>query len=126
MAAISTITPVSINHIGLDTKGRPLFIKHPRMRIEFVLTFFREDAARAMEHILENYDFLTPGEIYAALSYYEDNKAVIDEQFRTDLEQAERIFESMDGRNADMLEHFRKLKAGLVSDKSETNDLQRG
>jgi uncharacterized protein (DUF433 family) len=124
---MTTITPVSIDHIALDGKGRPFFVKHPRMRVEFILPFFNDGiSASAMVEVHEAYDFLTPGEILAALSYFEDHKSEVEKQIERDNEDAERIFSAMDEKNATVLERFRKLNAQRKNESAETDDRRRG
>jgi uncharacterized protein (DUF433 family) len=108
---LSTITPVSIDHIALDGKGRPFFVKHPRMRLEFLIGHLRDESGDAVADIREGWDFLTLGEIYAAMSYYADHQAEVDAQIERTNAEIEMMRAALEVRNADFQTRFQRLKA---------------
>jgi uncharacterized protein (DUF433 family) len=79
-----------IEHIASDpghAGGRPR-IKGKGITVEFLVGYL--DGSSPMEEICRVYD-LTPGQVYAAWSYYYDHKEEMDEQIRKDDEAFEQI-----------------------------------
>lgn len=69
---------VPINHI-IIVKGKPT-IAGTRLRVMDIAAMV-ESGGATVEWILDNYD-LHPAQVYAALAYYYDHQAEIDEQRR--------------------------------------------
>lgn len=82
------MTAVSIDHIGLDDKGRP-FIVGTRSRVTQIVRDVR--CGMSAEKIHEEYPHLSLAQIYAALSYYHDHQAELD----ATIEQEDRFVEQM-------------------------------
>jgi uncharacterized protein (DUF433 family) len=83
------MTVLKIEHIVQTPDvcfGKPR-IDGTRMRVKDVVYYHR--VGWSVEKIRDEFD-LTPGQIYAALSYYFDHKAEIDDDMRHDDEYAQR------------------------------------
>jgi uncharacterized protein (DUF433 family) len=78
---------LAIEHIVQDEKGRPV-IAGTRLRVSQVAEYIRYDWT--VDHLIEQF-VVTPGQVYAALSYYHDHKAEIDAQIREEEAFAERM-----------------------------------
>lgn len=70
---MNTLTP--IKHIDFKENGTPI-VAGTRFSIGFLAAFV-DDPAWSVERICQTYD-LTPGQVYAAWSFYYDHKAEID------------------------------------------------
>jgi uncharacterized protein (DUF433 family) len=90
-----TATPVcslSREHISTpDTCGGKPRIRGTRVRVKDVV-LWHERMGMSPEEIVSEWPHLTLGDVYAALAYYDDNRAIIDaemkaeEAFATELE----------------------------------------
>ncbi len=82
-----------INHIRLDNRGIA-FVGETRLKVEHVVGA-KNHWGMTPERIQEGYDFLTLGQVYAALAYYYDHKEEMDAYMQRESEE----FEAM--RSAD-------------------------
>ena len=72
---------VENKHIALDAKGRP-YIAGTGYRVEMIVadhTFYGYSPAEICEH---HYNELSLAQVHAALSYYFDHQAEIDQQIK--------------------------------------------
>ena len=70
---MKTLTP--IKHIDFKANGKPI-LAGTRLSIEFLAAFV-DDPEWSVERLCETYA-LTPGQVYAAWSFYYDHKEEID------------------------------------------------
>jgi uncharacterized protein (DUF433 family) len=71
-----------------DTCGGKPRIAGTRIRVTDVV-IWHERMGMSPEEIVSGWPHLTLGDVYAALSYYDDNRALVDEQMRRDEEFAQ-------------------------------------
>jgi uncharacterized protein (DUF433 family) len=90
--------------------GRPR-IAGTRMRVKDVVYFHR--VGWSVETISDQFD-ITPGQIYAALSYYFDHQAEIDEDMQRDREFAR----SVEGKSDELRRRIEARMAEMRGDKS--------
>ena len=84
-----------------------------RIKVEYIVSC-AETWGQSPREIQEGYPFLTMGQIYSALAYYCDNKALVDRQIREGVEYAEKmraLYSSNMPTRAELLERLRAKKA---------------
>ena len=84
-----TQTVAPINHISVDGRGIA-YITGSRLKVEHIVGA-KDSWNMSPAQIQANYDFLTLGQVYAALSYYADHKAEIDAQIQEGYQYAEQM-----------------------------------
>ena len=89
-------------HIFIMDDGRAM-IGGTRIKVENIVACDR-DGMGAKEIKSESYPFLTMGQVYSALAYYCDNKALVDAQ----IEEGDRFVEKMRASNEPIQAEFRK------------------
>jgi len=87
---MATRTPVNSNHICLDERG-VAYVGNTRFKVMHVV-MDRVGNNLTPEQIVENYPgALTLAEVHAALAYYYDHQAEIDEAIRRSTEEYDRL-----------------------------------
>lgn len=118
MPATKALRPTESPHIFLDDKGRP-WIGDTAYRVSMVVREYGLPDGYTPEQIAEaHYHELTLAQIHAALSYYYEHKAAIDEE----IEEEHRYFEESRAKaEADpnyqaLMEKFRRAKKAMGYD----------
>ena len=83
------ISDTPYKHIFIMDDGRAM-IGGTRIKVEYIVSC-AETWGQSPREIQEGYPFLTMGQIYSALAYYCDNKALVDRQIREGEEYAEKM-----------------------------------
>ncbi len=87
MSTVSSpaVSPVSHDHIVLTpgTCGGKARIEGTRIRVQDIM-IWHERLGRSAEEIVRDYPQLSLAQVYAALAYYYDHRAMIDEQLAAD------------------------------------------
>ena len=76
MTPTAAPAPPPVEHIAIDESGAAR-VKGTRIRVSLIVTEFHAHG-RTPAQIAEDYTTLAIADVYAALAYYEDNRAVID------------------------------------------------
>ena len=91
-------------HIFIMDDGRAM-IGGTRVKVEYIAVYDRDGVCA--EEIRKRHPFLTMGQIYSALAYYCDNKALVEAQ----IEDGDRFVEKMRASNEPIQAEFRKRMA---------------
>ena len=83
------ISDTPYKHIFIMDDGRAM-IGGTRIKVEYIVSC-SETWGQSPQEIQEGYPFLTMGQIYSALAYYCDNKALVDRQIQEAEEYAEKM-----------------------------------
>lgn len=75
--------PVSYPHIVKEDGKSARLERHPRTRVSMIVTDYLWRGWSA-EEIVRQYPYLEPAEVHAALAYYFDHRAEIDEELETE------------------------------------------
>src|ERR1035437_3576510 len=75
-----TMTPVKEMHIYLDEKGRA-YVKPAGYKVRMIIEGLQVNGCPPEEYA-KQYTNLTVAEVYAALAYYHDHRAQMDEEIK--------------------------------------------
>src|SRR4051794_21347554 len=91
-ALSQSISPLSRKHIVStpDTCGGKPRIRGTRVRVKDVV-LWHERMGMSPEEIVSEWPHLTLGDVYVALAYYDDNRALIDSEMRAEEELAKEL-----------------------------------
>ena len=106
------VSDTPYKHIFIMDDGRAM-IGGTRIKVEYIVSC-SETWGQSPQEIQEGYPFLTMGQIYSALAYYHDNKALVDRLIRETEEYAEKmraLYSSNMPTRAELLERLRAKKA---------------
>ena len=98
------ISDTPYKHIFIMDDGRAM-IGGTRIKVEYVAVYDR--SGMSAEEIRKSYPSLTMGQIYSALAYYCDNKALVEAQ----IEEGDRYVEKMRAANEPIQAEFRERLA---------------
>jgi uncharacterized protein (DUF433 family) len=101
-------TVLAIEHIVSDPAkhgGKPR-IADTGLTVQYIAELYNVDWS--VDDLVENFD-LTPGQVYAALSYYFDHRSEIDQAIQTDRARAKAALSSAGAESAD--EFQRRIEA---------------
>ena len=107
------VSDTPYKHIFIMDDGRAM-IGGTRLKVENIAVCSETWGQSPQEIQEEAYPFLTMGQIYSALAYYCDNKALVDRQIREGVEYAEKmraLYSSNMPTRAELLERLRAKKA---------------
>ena len=107
-----------INHIRLDNRG-VAFVGETRLKVEHVVGA-KNHWGMTPERIQEGYDFLTLGQVYAALAYYYDHKEEMDACMQRESEEFEAMRTADEKRNP----HDLLKKRNITGTINSYDDLQ--
>ena len=106
------ISDTPYKHIFIMDDGRAM-IGGTRIKVEYIAVYDR--SGMSAEEIRKSYPSLTMGQIYSALAYYCDNKALVEAQ----IEEGDRYVEKMRAANEPVQAEFRKRMAKWRAERAE-------
>lgn len=86
------LTPTDHPLIGLDAQGRPR-VRGVNARVTQIVMPMAAVPGETPEQFCEHYTHLTPDDVRAALAYYAAHKDEVDEEYRQEREEEERLRE---------------------------------
>jgi len=85
---VESQSKVSVEHIEIDERGEAKLAGH-RIKVKHLVELMRGQGYTAEQLQSEAYPHLSLSQIYAALAYYHDHRAEIDQRIKEDAEFAE-------------------------------------
>ena len=111
------ISDTPYKHIFIMDDGRAM-IGGTRIKVEYIAVYDR--SGMSAEEIRKSYPSLTMGQIYSALAYYCDNKALVEAQ----IEEGDRYVAKMRAANEPIQADFRKRMAKWRAARAEAKELE--